>query len=125
MIDTLKIHLDRIDAVVAEYNAPDRLAERAYAAQEAYHAAKAALYLVCRDADRLSSKMIRDAEDVLHRAQAAHREACAAIDADDAAKKKAHYWGERVEAGKRLECAKREYDNACAAYDDYMNDDDY
>ena len=107
-------------------------------AREQYHDAKAALYLACRDADRLSSKMIREAEALVWSAEAAMREACAAIDAADAAQKKAHYWGARVEAGKRLDYVKkegfaplqikeyqREYDNACDAYDAYMNDDDY
>lgn len=41
MIDTLKIHLERIDNVVAEYN--DSLEARAYAARERYTDAKAAL----------------------------------------------------------------------------------
>ena len=151
MIDTLQIHLDRIDAVVSEYNAraaEDKdgcatdgltsLERKAHAARERYHDAKAKLYSVCRDADRLSSKMIREAEALVWSAEAAMREACAAIDAADSVEKEAHYWLERVCAGQRLEYArregfapsrikayKREYEDACAAYDDYMGDDDY
>lgn len=54
---------------------------RAQAAREQYRDAKAALYLACRDADRLSSKMIREAEAIVWSAEAAMREAEAAYDA--------------------------------------------
>ena len=118
------------------------LVARAYAAQEAYRDAKAAIfarfYLSCRKADRMIRAEQQEAEDTLHRAMTAHREALAAMDAADEEAQKAHYWLERVCAMQRLEYAQREgyapsqikayrqeYDDACAAYDDFMNDDNY